>query len=252
LLNKLYISIAWIGLLMIQACSLEAQTTLQNGADQLNIQQKTVLEEKSLDQAPVDQDSCETKFPFPVSKSNDPYYEDGTQICEKLKIRGQRLQCEIDSIVENSSDKKTTGAKIQLAAWARCNAKVATLLMNGYYLPASEIERRLHICSSNFYADPGEPPKFGLYQRFLRWVANNDLTPPPTDKELETTIKESIPLESSDQAAGLMRCSWMFSVSKTPTVNPLPMVADNPVASTPIAKKSVVKKKAKPKAQQPQ
>ena len=39
--------------------------------------------------------------------------------------------------------------------------EIASLLVGGYYLPASEIERRLQICSSNFYADPGKPPRSG-------------------------------------------------------------------------------------------
>ena len=181
------------------------------------------ITQNSLGQAPVGPADCETKFPFPPTTGRDPYAENGKEICGKLQIRGQRMQCEVESLLAEKPDgKSTVGSKIEMAAWARCNLRVASLLIEGYYLPASEIERRLQICSANFYADPGKLPKLGPYQRFLRWATSNDLTPPPTDAALEVALKQSTPLESHQDAAGLMKCDWMFSRSKKPVIDVLP------------------------------
>jgi hypothetical protein len=181
------------------------------------------ITQNSLGQAPVGPADCETKFPFPPTLVRDPYAENGKEICGKLQIRGQRMQCEVESLLAEKPDgKSTVGSKIEMAAWARCNLRVASLLVEGYYLPASEIERRLQICSANFYADPGKLPKLGPYQRFLRWATSNDLTPPPTDAALEVALKQSTPLESHQDAAGLMKCDWMFSRSKKPVIDVLP------------------------------
>ena len=234
-------------LLVCSALSLAqpAQTLAGSVEESLSPKQKEALDQKSLDQAPVGPDDCEAKYPYPVSKSSDPYAENGAEICKKLQIRGQRMQCEIDSLVQESSLSASTGAKIQVAAWARCNAKVASLLVNGYYLAASEIERRLQICSSNFYADPGKMPKPGLYQRFMRWMTSNDLSPPPSDQALELAIKQSVPLEVSQESAGLMRCEWMYSKSRTPSINPLPGSSDGQGADDPAAKPASAKPKPK-------
>jgi hypothetical protein len=155
------------------------------------------------------------------------------------------MQCEIDKLINDRSDVfATTGSKIELANWARCNEKIASLLVGGYYLPASEIERRLQICSSNFYADPGKPPKLGsLYTRFIRWVTSNDLPPPPpSDTALEAAIKQSTPLNSQENTAGLMKCEWMFATSKTPQIDPLPNLTPVPAAKPATPIKAPVKK----------
>ena len=187
-------------------------------------QEKAVLSQNSLGQAPVGADECDLKFPYPPSAAKkDPYAENGSEICKTLQIRGQRMQCEIDALVgDKTAGPSTTGAKIELASWARCNSKVASMLIAGYYIPASEIERRLQVCSSNFYADPGKLPKLGWYQRFLKWYTSNDLTPPPNDATLEISIKQSTPIDSQQDMAGLMKCDYMFSRSKTPFIDPLP------------------------------
>ena len=197
--------------------------TPESSANQtLSAQDKATISQNSLDQAPVGPDDCEAKFPFPSSTKRDPYAENGPEVCKKLQIRGQRMQCEVDSLLLEKPTGTTTGSKIELAAWARCNSKVATLLIEGYYLPASEIERRLQICSANFYADPGKMPKLGWYQRFLKWATSNDLTPPPTDAALEVALRQSTPLENHQDAAGLMKCEWMFSRSRSPVIDVLP------------------------------
>ena len=188
---------------------------------------------------------CEQKFPMPPSKkASVPYVEDDSIICKRLVVRGQQMQCEIEKLINDRSGVfATTGAKTELANWARCNEKIASLLVGGYYLPASEIERRLQICSSNFYADPGKPPKLGsAYTRFMRWVTSNDLTPPPSDAALEAAIKQSTPLNSQENTAGLMKCEWMFATSKTPQIDPLPNLAPVPAAKPATPIKAPVKK----------
>jgi hypothetical protein len=125
---------------------------------------------------------------------------------------------------------------------------VASLLVEGFYLPASEIERRLQICSANFYADPGALPKLGPYQRFLRWATSNDLTPPPTDAALEVALKQSTPLENHQDAAGLMKCDWMFSRSKKPVIDVLPRIGNPGAEDLPTGAPA---KKAAPKRTTP-
>jgi hypothetical protein len=203
------------------------------------------ITQNSLGQAPVGPADCETKFPFPPTAERDPYAENGQEICARLQIRGQRMQCEVDSLLAEKPDgKSTVGSKIEMAAWARCNLRVASLLVEGYYLPASEIERRLQICSANFYADPGKLPKLGPYQRFLRWATSNDLTPPPTDAALEVALRQSTPLESHQDSAGLMKCDWMFSRSRKPVIDVLPNIGNAGAADSPTGSPA---KKATPK-----
>jgi hypothetical protein len=149
---------------------------------------------------------------------------------------------------EKPDPKSTVGSKIEMAAWARCNLRVASLLVEGYFLPASEIERRLQICSANFYADPGKLPKLGPYQRFLRWATSNDLTPPPTDAALEVALKQSTPLESHQDAAGLMKCDWMFSRSKKPVIDVLPGSKSGSAGATAAPAGSPIKKAAPKRA----
>jgi len=212
----------------------------------LTAEQQNKLNQSSLDQAPTGPDECELKYPFPVSSSNNPYAENGQEICKKLQIRGQRMICEINSLIaEKPAGPSTTGSKIELAAWARCNSNVANILIDGYYMAASEIERRLQICSSNFYADPGRMPKQGWYQRFLKWATSNDLTPPPTDEALEVALKQSTPLESRKDIAGLMKCEWMFSRSRSPVIDVLP--GGSIMDPSPAPVKKAAPKKAAPK-----
>ena len=143
----------------VSSVGLTQQTlTISIGSDSVSTPTPTPEEaaritQNSLGQAPVGPVDCETKFPFPPTIERDPYAENGQEICGKLQIRGQRMQCEVDSLLAEKPDgKSTVGSKIEMAAWARCNLRVASLLVEGYYLPASEIERRLQICSANFYS----------------------------------------------------------------------------------------------------
>jgi hypothetical protein len=213
------------------------QSALQTGSVEIVISTKeqAVIRQNSLNQSLDGVDDCDKQFPFPVtSQRPSPYGENGSEVCKRLQIRGQRMQCEIDSLLMEKPASNTTGAKIELASWARCNGKVANLLIEGYYLPASEIERRLQICSSNYYADPGKMPAPGWYQRFLKWYTSNDLTPPPTDAALEVALRQSTPLDSRQDRAGLMKCEWMFNNSRTPQIDPLPSSGNsNPGSNSP-------------------
>ena len=197
----------------------------QQGSVEEAISPKLIAADNAaLDQLQSVPDSCEQKFPYPKTNSTnkDPYADSGADTCQRLMIRGKRMQCEIEGLVEGSPKKTTIAGKVEMATWARCNGKIAQVLVDGYYMPASEIERRLDVCSSNYYADPGKPPKFSLYQRFLKWYTSNDLTPPPTDDMLEAEIKQSTPLDSNQYKVGLMKCEWMFARSKAPYIDPLP------------------------------
>jgi hypothetical protein len=217
-----------------QGIDLSDQSTSQTGSVEIVISPKeqSAINQNSLNQSLNGVDDCDRQFPFPVSAQKaDPYGEKESEICKRLQIRGQRMQCEIDALLMEKPASNTTGAKIELASWARCNGKVANLLIEGYYLPASEIERRLQICSSNYYADPGKMPAPGWYQRFLKWYTSNDLTPPPTDAALEVALKQSTPLESRQDSAGLMKCEWMFSNSRTPQIDPLPSTGNSNAGS---------------------
>lgn len=185
---------------------------------------------------------CVQKYPPPSQKGTNLYEEDGTLICQRLAIRGQQMQCEIDKLINDRSDVfATTGAKIELANWARCNEKITSLLVGGYYLPAGEIQRRLQICSSNFYADPGKPPKSGKLIRFMDF-AFEDTNSSTSDAALEAAIKLSTPINSQDNTAGLMKCEWMFATSKTPQIDPLPNLTPTTVTKPPSPTKAPVKK----------
>jgi hypothetical protein len=227
--NALFnLSVAFCLLAISPASFAQELSTSATGSETVSIsiltpEEAALITQNSLGQAPVGPVDCEAKFPFPPTIARDPYSDNGQEICRKLQIRGQRMQCEVDSLLSEKPDgKSTVGSKIEMAAWARCNLRVASLLVEGYYLPASEIERRLQICSANFYSDPAKLPMLGWYQRFLRWAASNDLTPPPTDAALEVALRQSTPLENHQDSAGLMKCDWMFSRSKKPQIDVLP------------------------------
>ena len=213
-----------------QSVDLSDLSTLKTGSIEIVIgpKEQSAINQNSLNQSLNGTDDCDRQFPFPASSQKaDPYGEKESETCKRLQIRGQRMQCEIDALLMEKPVSNTTGAKIELASWARCNGKVANLLIEGYYLPASEIERRLQICSSNYYADPGKMPAPGWYQRFLKWYTSNDLTPPPTDAALEVALKQSTPLESRQDSAGLMKCEWMFNNSRMPQIDSMPSSGNN-------------------------
>jgi len=223
---------------MFETCSPPSKCSIASVKEEISPKEQATIKQNSLNQVPDPLlDDCDKRFPFPANAQKAGAYSDsGSDVCKRLQIRGQRMQCEIEDLLMEKSVSNTTGAKIELASWARCNGKVANLLIEGYYLPASEIERRIQICSSNYYADPGKMPEPGLYQRFLKWYTSNDLTPPPTDAALEVALKQSTPLDSRQDSAGLMKCEWMFNNSRTPQIDPLPSSGNSNVGSNSDAK----------------
>ena len=171
------------------------------------------------------ENTCDLQYPYPKpnTTNKNPYADSGVDLCQRLVVRGRRMQCEIESLVQASPKNSTAGGKIEVASWAKCNGKIAQMLVDGYYFPASEIERRLDVCSSNYYADPGSPPKFSLYQKIInKWYPGNDLAPVPSDEQLELAIKKSTPLDSNQYQAGLMKCEWMVARGKAPYIDQLP------------------------------
>jgi len=78
----------------------------------------------------------------------------------------------------------------------------------------------------------------------LKWYTSNDLTPPPTDAALEVALKQSTPLDSRQDSAGLMKCEWMFNMSRTPQVDPLPS-SSNSITEAKPTPKAPAKKPAK-------
>ena len=187
-------------------------------------------------------EDCDQKYPTPeVMGIKQVGQEEGAKICTRLVLQGQRLQCEVDKLTREQSNMVTSvGTKTELTNWARCNQNIANLLVNGYYLPASEIERRLQICRSNFYADPGKPPRSGKLIRFMDF-AFKDVSP-SSDAALEASIKLSTPINSIDNTAGLMKCEWMFATSKTPQIDPLPNLTPTTVTKPSSPVKAPVKK----------
>ena len=187
-------------------------------------------------------EDCDQKYPMPeVMGIKQVGQEEGAKVCTRLVLQGQRLQCEVDKLTREQSNMVTSvGTKTELTNWTRCNQNIANLLVNGYYLPASEIERRLQICRSNFYADPGKPPRSGKLIRFMDF-AFKDVSP-SSDAALEASIKLSTPINSIDNTAGLMKCEWMFATSKTPQIDPLPNLTPTTVTKPSSPVKAPVKK----------
>ena len=191
----------------------------------------------------ADLSECVQKYPMPPL--TDPYLEDGTLICQRLMMRGKQMQCESDKLInDRSTPFVTSGTKAELANWVLCNEKISSLLVGGYYLPGEEIERRLQICNSNFYADPGQPPKVPKYIRFMG-LALEDAGLTPSDAPPEVAIKRlPAPINSLDNTAGLMKCDWMFSQSQSVKPKPMQSLAPTKVTKPSPPKKTPVKKTA--------
>ena len=196
---------------------------------------------------------CEQKYPLPENmKSRQAGQEAGEKVCARLVLQGQRLQCEVDKLVSEQPNTNVSGlGKTEIMNWVRCNEKVTNLLINGYYLPASEIERRLQICRSNFYADPGNPQKLGdgFFDRLVDLVKGQfkqlakKIHPSLVGRlESDPTVQPPSLLQSQESAAGLMQCEWMFATSKTPQIDPLPNLTPTKVTTPSSPTKAPVKK----------
>ena len=193
---------------------------------------------------------CEQKYPMPENMKIKKFdQKNDANVCARLVLQGQRLRCEVDKL---TSEQSNISAKTELTNWARCNEKIANVLTNGYYLPASEIERRLQICRSNFFADPGSPQKLGdgvfdrlvdlVKEQFMQWVKS--INPRLAGS---ATVQLPITLQNEESFAGLMQCEWMFATSKPPQIDPLPSLAPTgtePPAKSPNTTKPPVRKPA--------
>jgi len=192
---------------------------------------KPVIAEVSL--APVD---CDQKYPIPEGmKIKQGGQEEGALVCARLVLQGQRLRCEVEKLTSKQSNMGVTvGTKNELTNWVRCNERISNLLIDGFYLPASEIERRLQVCRANFYVDQGKPQKLGtsFFERLLDLVKEqfmdlvNRIDPRLAVRaESEQTVQLPATLQNQESTAGLMKCEWMFATSKIPQIDPLPSLA---------------------------
>jgi len=209
---------------------------------------KFAISEISL--APID---CNQKYPTPESmKSKQGGQEEGALICARLVLQGQRLRCEVEKLTSKQSNMGVTvSKKTELTNWVRCNEKISSLLIDGFYLPASEIERRLQVCRANFYVDQGRPQKLGtsFFERLLDLVKEqfmdlaNRIDPRLAVRaESEPTAQLPAMLQNQESTAGLMKCEWMFATSKTPQIDPLPSLAPAKVIKPESPAKAPVKK----------
>jgi len=198
-------------------------------------------------------EDCDQKYPMPeVMGIKQVGQEEGAKVCTRLVLQGQRLQCEVDKLTREQSNMVTSvGTKTELTNWTRCNQNIAKLLVNGYYLQASEIERRLQICRSNFYADPGKPERFGegFFDRLVDLVKeqlvqlSKNIHPRLAGKsESDSSVQLPSALQNQENTAGLMKCEWMFATSKPPQIDPLPNLTPTTVAKPSSPVKAPVKK----------
>jgi hypothetical protein len=85
-----------------QSVDLSDISTLQTGSIEIVISPKeqSAIRQNSLNQSFNGADDCDRQFPFPVSTQKaDPYGEKESEICKRLQIRGQRMQCEIEALL---------------------------------------------------------------------------------------------------------------------------------------------------------
>ena len=209
---------------------------------------KPAISEISL--VPVD---CDQKYPTSESmKSKQGGQEEGALVCARLVLQGQRLRCEVEKLTSKQSNRGVTvGTQTELTNWVRCNENISSLLIDGFYLPASEIERRLQVCRANFYVDQGRPQKLGtsFFERLLDLVKEqfmdlaNRIDPRLAVRaESEPTAQLPAMLQNQESTAGLMKCEWMFATSKTPQIDPLPSLAPATVIKPESPAKAPVKK----------
>ena len=195
--------------------------------------------------------SCEQQFPYPLVPNENPYNSKDIQMCKRLEIRGKRMECEIN----NMSRQFVGGASLsELKNWNQCVGKIAILLQDGYYIAASEIDRRQKICNDQFFRDPGEAPKLGYLERLRKEFTRPDYAahekPAP-----ETTIFDRTAIRVDDQKAGLLKCDYLNPPEPATPSRPVTSKLDlgvvpvpNPASPVPIdpsaGKKSEPKKPA--------
>ena len=195
--------------------------------------------------------SCEQQLPYPAVPNTNPYNSKDIQVCKRLEIRGKRMECEIN----NMSRQFVGGASLsELKNWNQCVGKIAILLQDGYYIAASEIDRRQKICNDQFFRDPGEAPKLGYLERLRKEFTRPDYAAPEKPVP-ETALFDRTAIRVDDQKAGLLKCEYLNppepTASPTPTAPTAPKLdpgvvpVPNPASPRPIDPNP--SKKAEPK-----
>lgn len=154
---------------------------------------------------------CAQKYPYPTGLDASGQDIKNFQMCQRLEIRGKRIECEINQVGEKSTKGDIFGPETQpsLRDWAQCTGKIAMILEQGYYLSSGEIDRRTQFCNNQFFRHPGEAPQLGLIERFRKGFARPDYqsrNAPAVDK----AFFDKSTLQISDQLVGVSRCEYML------------------------------------------
>ena len=154
---------------------------------------------------------CGQKYPFPEVPNSYPYDAKDIQQCRRLDLTGKRIECEINFLGSQNAKGNVFAPESlpSLKEWARCSGKVAVLLQEGYFVPTSEIRRRLQFCISQFYNHPGEAPKLGFYDRARKWLSRPDYRAESLPA-LDTNFFDKSSLRIDDQTGGLLKCEYMM------------------------------------------
>ena len=202
------------------------------------------------------QQSCEAKNPYPAAvqiNANANANNNDTQVCNRLVVRGKRMECEINQFSQQLANAGllTKEPQPEVKAWNQCVGRIAILLQEGFYISANEIDRRQTFCNNQFLHNAGAPPKQGFYEQMLKKLARNDLSAvekTPYDRSLFD--RSSIRIDEAK--AGLQQCNYMVNTSndKSVTAPPPEPVAPPVIATLPEKKsteKSTVRKAPPPK-----
>lgn len=197
---------------------------------------------------------CAQRHPYPSGVDSSGKDVKDAQMCQRLEVRGKRIECEINQVGEKSTKGDVFGPETlpSLKDWAQCTGKIAVILEQGYYLSSGEIDRRAQFCNNQFFHHPGEAPQLGLMERVRKTFARQDYqskSAPAVDK----AFFDKSTLQVSDQRAGLSKCEYMLP----PETNRPPLQSE---INTPLviestkntgdreAKNAVKKKTANPNA----
>jgi len=180
---------------------------------------------------------CAQKYPYPTGLDASGQDIKNFQMCQRLEIRGKRIECEINQVGEKSTKGDIFGPETQpsLRDWAQCTGKIAMVLEQGYYLSSGEIERRIQFCNNQFARHPGEAPQLSLIDRFRKGFARPDYqsrNAPAVDK----AFFDKSTIQISDQLVGVSSCEYMLppessrpalKVEKNELITPLVMESPN-------------------------
>lgn len=154
---------------------------------------------------------CAQRHPYPSGLDTNGQDVKDLQMCQRLEIRGKRIECEINQVGEKNAKGDVFAPETQasLKDWAQCTGKIAVILEQGYYISSSEIDRRVQFCNNQFSHHPGEAPQLGWIDRFRKSLARPDYqsrSAPAVDK----AFFDKSTLQINDQRAGLSKCEYML------------------------------------------